>query len=111
MGSLRRLLDSHSEEEKLAVWEKGQPVIGADPSVFRKDSCGAWIQFSAYNDTSSDTSFGWEIDHIISQDHGGQDILSNFRPLQWFNNRSKGAGRLKCPVTAEGDHNILRGDR
>ena len=111
MGSLRKLLDSHSEEEKLAVWEKGQPVIGADPSEFRKDSCGAWIQFSAYNDTSSDTSFGWEIDHITSHDHGGQDILSNFRPLQWFNNRNKGAGRLKCPVTAEGDYNILRGDR
>jgi hypothetical protein len=37
--------------------------------------------------------------------NGGTDALSNLRPLQWENNASKGAGRLKCAVTAKGDKN------
>ena len=105
MGSLRRLLESYSEEEILAVWEKGHIVREYDPSLYRKDDCGAWMKYSDYGDTSSD--FGWEIDHITSTDHHGPDSLSNLRPLQWRNNRAKGSGRLKCRTTAQGEYNVI----
>lgn len=91
------------EATKLAVWNKGKVVGSNDPKIYRKDECDAWMQFSKYGDRNS--TYGWEIDHITSQDHGGSDALSNLRPLQWENNASKGAGRLKCAVTAKGDKN------
>jgi len=81
-----------------------------DPAVYRKDDCGAWICFSNYGDTSSETNFGWEIDLITSTAHNGPDCFSNLRPLHWKNNRVKGATRLKPAVTAEGDHNIILGN-
>lgn len=91
------------ETTKLAVWNKGKVVGNNDPKIYRKDECDAWMQFSKYGDRNS--TYGWEIDHITSQDHGGTDALSNLRPLQWENNASKGAGRLKCSVTAKGEKN------
>jgi hypothetical protein len=91
------------EKAKLAVWSKGKVVGTNDPKVWRQDECGAWINFSKYGDRNS--QYGWEIDHITSQYHNGTDALSNLRPLQWQNNASKGAGRLKCAVTAKGKDN------
>ena len=91
------------EKTKLAVWDKGKTVGNNDPKVWRQDECGAWMQFSKYGDRNS--TYGWEIDHITSQDHNGTDALSNLRPLQWENNAAKGAGRLKCAVTAKGEKN------
>lgn len=91
------------EATKLAVWNKGKAIGENDPKVWRQDECGAWMQYSKYGDRKS--TYGWEIDHITSQDHNGTDALSNLRPLQWENNASKGAGRLKCAVTAKGSEN------
>lgn len=88
---------------KLAVWNKGTAVNGNEPKTWRKDECGAWMQFSKYGDRNS--TYGWEIDHITSQNNNGSDALSNLRPLQWENNAAKGAGRLKCAVTAAGEKN------
>lgn len=70
------------------VWRKGQVVQGYDPGVYRKDACGAWMKRSDHGDTES--SFGWEIDHIMPVARGGSDHLSNLQPLQWQNNRGKG---------------------
>ncbi len=89
-----------SAEEKLAVWQKGKVVSGYDSNMWRQDDCGAWINYEEYGNRDSEN--GWEIDHITSQDHGGSDAPSNLRPLHWNNNVSKGAGRLKCKVTAVG---------
>jgi hypothetical protein len=61
------------------------------------------MNFQKYGDRNS--QYGWEIDHITSQDHGGSDAPSNLRPLQWENNASKGAGRLVCKVKAHGKNN------
>jgi hypothetical protein len=58
---------------------------------------------AAYGDRNS--SYGWEVDHI--NPNGGDD-LSNLRPLQWKNNLEKGEGRLICPVTSDGDYNVVR---
>ncbi len=86
-----------------SVWRKGAIVNGVDSNEWRKDECGAWIAYNHYGDRNS--IYGWEIDHITSQEHGGGDELSNLRPLQWQNNASKGSGRLVCVVTAHGNQN------
>ncbi|MBD3649469.1 MAG: HNH endonuclease [Pseudomonadales bacterium] len=72
----------------LAVWNKGQIVAGVDPSVRRKDTCGAWIDYAQYGQTV-ENGRGWEVDHIQQVSHGGSDALSNLQPLQWENNRHK----------------------
>lgn len=81
----------------LAVWKKGKIVGGNDPDVFRKDACGAWMQFSKHGDR--DAKYGWEIDHITPKIHSGSDVLPNLQPLHWKNNAEKGdSSQLKCAV-------------
>ncbi len=91
------------EQTRFAVWNKGKIASNNDSKIWRQDECNAWMQFSKYGDRSS--IYGWEIDHIVSQDHGGSGTLDNLRPLHWENNASKGAGRLQCAVTAKGEKN------
>lgn len=54
-------------------------------------------------DRSSQTNCGWEIDHIKPDSKGGEDIVSNARPLQWYNNATRSNGRLTCPISAKED--------
>jgi hypothetical protein len=84
------------------VWEKGN-AANFDPEIWRKDQCGAWISRIRHGDRNSD--YGWEIDHINPD---GGDDPSNLRPLQWKNSLDKAAGRLKCPITADGNRNVER---
>lgn len=72
-----------------AVWNKGMEIPGFDPDKYRKDCCGAWMQFEKFG-YISENGVGWEIDHIIPVSKGGTDDISNLQPLQWQNNRSKG---------------------
>lgn len=92
---------SFSENMIQDVWEKGTVVTNNDPQKWRKDQCGAWISRSLYGNRKS--QYGWEIDHISP---GGEDKLSNLRPLQWQNNVDKSDGRLKGYITAEGTENV-----
>jgi 5-methylcytosine-specific restriction endonuclease McrA len=78
-----------SEAMIKTVWEKGNEIPGFDPDKYRKDSCGAWMQFSKFG-YISENGVGWEIDHILPVSKGGTDDLNNLQPLQWQNNRSKG---------------------
>ncbi len=95
-----------SQIEVLQVWQKGRVVTGFDPKLYRKDSCGAWIVFTDYGQTTS--AFGWEIDHIHPRAHGGGDEIQNLQPLQWENNRQKAdsVGPLSCKTTSSLTKNV-----
>lgn len=78
------------------VWDKGRVDPSADPSVWRKDECGAWVERAHYGDRESE--FGWEIDYITP---GGSARLDNLRVLQWENYVAGGVGNPVCKVTAD----------
>ncbi len=84
-----------------AVWAKGTAVLGIDPRLFRKDTCGAWMQRDKYGDTTPN-GMGWEVDHVTPVSNGGTDDIWNLQPLQWQNNRGKGdsTGGWSCAVVA-----------
>lgn len=106
-----------TDKLKREIWGKGTIVDGFDPKRVRKDSCGAWIIYDKFNDHNS--IFGWEIDHIYpikklkerNIPEGIIDNLENLRPLNWLNNRSKGADypSYHGSVRSKGDRNE-RGD-
>lgn len=89
------------------VWNKAKFYSeAAESRGFRKDQCGAWINFHAYGDRNN--PYGWEIDHIIPESKGGSDTLSNLRPLHWGNNASRQEGYLTPYIISDGDHNIYK---
>ena len=105
-----------TEEQRIAVWQKAQIVEGLDPSMYRKDACGAWMVWDKYG--VQDNMYGWEIDHIVPrsllQEKGYMpseiDSLINLRALQHQNNTSKGDDypSYTAIVTAEPNRNVER---
>ncbi|MGH7967808.1 MAG: HNH endonuclease signature motif containing protein, partial [Limisphaerales bacterium] len=65
-----------------AVWEKAR--ISNRHTPLRLDAFGSLIWKPAHGTTNS--KFGWEIDHIKPVAAGGGDELENLQPLQWENN-------------------------
>ena len=53
---------------------------------------------------------GWEIDHIKPIARGGIDDISNLRPLQWKNNRSKSDNYpdWTSEVSSRDTHNVYK---
>ena len=93
-------------EKRRSAWNKARKIEGYDESMFRQDACGAWIMWSHYGNRES--SFGWEIDHILPKSKGGTDNDDNLRALQHQNNVSKGDDypSYTAVVSAEGTKNI-----
>jgi hypothetical protein len=73
-----------TKEQKLKVWNKGNPIPNYDSSLVRTDKFGSVMKFKDYGERK--TKFTWEIDHAISLKNNGTDYLSNLNPLQWKNN-------------------------
>lgn len=84
-----RATRGHGEELKAAVWQKGQPIIGWDPSDWRIDYRSNPLFRSAYGDTGS--AFGWEIGMIVARAQGGTDDIANLRPVLCQASRDAGA--------------------
>ena len=76
------------ERRKRTVWNKGTPIPGYDPNVWRRDAHGNAMRFSDHG--NRDSKYGWEIDHIRAVALGGSDDLSNLRPLRCSVNASLG---------------------
>ena len=94
-----------NDEEKELIWDKANFISAENEKMgFRKDQCDAWIKKSEYGNRQS--KYGWEIDHIKPDSKGGEDIVSNARPLHWKNNVSRQNEKLKKVVTSDGKKNI-----
>ena len=96
-----------SESDLRKIWESARKIAGYDPTMFRKDACGAWIRWDKYGEN---TLYGWEVDHVFPKSMGGDDNLRNLRPMQWQNNLSKSDDypSYVSAITAEGETNILK---
>lgn len=76
-----------TEQEKWAVWNKGNNLRKNGNYFYCEDSMGNTIRYDAHDNTNDVE--GWEIDHIIPTSKGGPDTLENKQPLQWNANRQK----------------------
>ncbi|MGD9909554.1 MAG: HNH endonuclease [Candidatus Izemoplasmatales bacterium] len=79
----------YSKEVIDLVWEMAFEIEGKDPSIYRKDKCGATIRKDLLNTTNT---YGWIINHIHPISCGGIEFFTNYQPLHWKNHESKGEG-------------------
>ncbi len=77
-----------SKKQVDKVWDKGRPIRGRNPNLYRKDAFGNRMYKPSYGKGGEN---GWEIDHIRPKAKGGSDALSNLRPLNTGKNRQRGA--------------------
>ena len=98
-------MSNFSNELKLRIWKKAQTDMDNDPDIWRKDSCGAWINFDQYG---KEGKYGWEVDHVFPESRGGKNDFENLRAMHWSNNRSKGDDfpGYTCSVTSNGNKNV-----
>jgi len=78
---------SYSKERLDQIFDKGAPIRGKDPNLYRKDTEGNEMYRHSYGKTSEK---GWEVDHSKPQSKGGTDHLNNLNPMNPSANRSKG---------------------
>ena len=103
-----------TNDQKKYVWRNAQKIAGYNPSIWRKDCCGAWMKWDEYGNDKS--IYGWEIDHIYPQklmerNNIPEDEMHdyrNLRAMQHSNNESKGDDYpdYKSVITADGNRNI-----
>ena len=93
-NSTDRSGNSFSEETKRVIWNKAKIVTGQDPTITRKDSCGALISWDKYGNTTENGN-GWEIDHIKPAAAGGSSKIENLQVLCKECNNSKRHYRIQ----------------
>lgn len=103
-------IENWTENIKQQVWNKAKEIPGFNSSIYRQDFAGAWIKYEDYGKNTSDTNFGWEIDHKIPKAQGGNDNLNNLEPLHWHNNHTKSDNypSFKTSISSDGNCNILK---
>jgi 5-methylcytosine-specific restriction endonuclease McrA len=82
-----------------AVWEKA--AISREHPLLKVDSLGALIWREGYGNANS--KLGWEIDHILPVEAGGNDDLDNLQALQWKNHRDKDQPTAPKPALLKRD--------
>ena len=75
-----------SKKEIDQVWEKGKPVPGKNPDLYRRDAQGFEIYKPSYGKNGTKS---WDIDHSVPVSKGGSDSMRNKQPLQTEANRIK----------------------
>lgn len=100
--------------DKDEVWKLGTVVDGFDKDRWRKDACGAWMDYNEYGNI--DSKYGWQVDHIfpssvledndVEEEH--RDNIINLRPMQWKNNdvKDKDYPTYDCAVTSSDNKNV-----
>jgi hypothetical protein len=78
------------------VWEKARATGDQDPTVWRKDECGAWINYDHYG--SEESAFGWR---ILNVSVGASNELDDLRPFHRENNFNRNTGFSVCRVKAD----------
>lgn len=80
-------MSNFTQERIDQVWEKGDPIKGKNPDLYRKDKFGNQMYKPSYGKFSEQ---GWNIDHSKPQALGGTDHLNNLQPINSRTNSSKG---------------------
>jgi len=69
------------------VWDRGRPIPGKDPDLYRRDSMGNELYRNAYGKHGD---MSWQVDHKVPVAKDGSDNLRNLQPLQSSANAEKG---------------------
>jgi len=79
-----------------AVWQHTRVAPDADASVWRQDTCGAWIRRDQFGHENGE--FGWRIENVSG---GGPDIVPNLRAFHVRNHFEISSKHSHCRVTAD----------
>jgi hypothetical protein len=80
-------MGNFTKEELDRIWEKGKPIAGKDPDLYREDIYGNEMYKPSYGKM---TQMGWNVDHSKPQSRGGTNHLNNLQPMNGRANSSKG---------------------
>jgi hypothetical protein len=80
-------MSNFSDERLNQIWDKGQPIEGKNPDLYRADKYGNTMYKPSYGKMSE---MGWNVDHSKPQSLGGTDHLNNLQPMNSRANSSKG---------------------
>jgi hypothetical protein len=79
-----------------SIWEKARVLPDFDPTKWRQDECGAWLERGQYNNANSE--FGWKILHVAA---GPPDDAASLRPFHLCNGFDVEQGRPVCRIRAD----------
>ena len=80
------------------VWETGRATDDQDPTVWRKDECGAWINYEHYG--SEESEFGWRILNVSVASSSEPGKMRLFHRENDFN---RNTGLAVCHIRADRD--------
>lgn len=89
---------TYSEAVVDKVWERARVATDLDPTVWRKDECGAWIRRDQYGSLHSD--YGWKIEHTKAA-AGDVEHMRAFHRDNAFNANT---GSAICRVVEDHGH-------
>lgn len=86
------------------AWQRAIPDAELDPTIWRKDTLGAWIISFLYGDRTS--PFGWEADEANPSGKPNRAKSKRLQPMQWENWLILRSDHPHCVVTSRGLCNV-----